>query len=74
MAVLLIDAFSVVILNLALPGSSFDYDTSWNSFDCDINWKYFCLWNFLAVLWVVILPFNTGSTFVCGTSWQYFGL
>ena len=51
MAVLLIDAFSVVILNLALPGISFDYDTSWNSF----------------------VSF-TGSTFVCGTSWQYFGL
>ena len=70
MAVLLIDAFSVVILNLALPGSSFDYDTSWNSFDCDIHWKYFSLWNFLAVLWIVILPCNTfivvlpGSTLV----------
>ena len=59
MAVLLIDAFSVVILNLALPGISFDYDTSWNSFDCDIHWKYFCLWNFLAVLWIVILPYNS---------------
>ena len=41
MAVLLIDAFSVVTLNLALPGSIFDYDTSWNSFDFDIHWKYF---------------------------------
>ena len=50
MAVLLIDAFSVVILNLALPGSSFYFDTSWNSFDCDIYLKYFCLWNSLAVL------------------------
>ena len=59
MAVLLIDALSVVILNLALPGSSFDYDTSWNSFDFDIHWKFFCLWNFLAVLWIVILPCNT---------------
>ena len=59
MAVLLIDAYSVVILNLSLPGISFDYDTSWNSFDCDIHWKYFCLWNFLAVLWIVILPCNT---------------
>ena len=59
MAVLLINAFSVVILNLALPGSCFDYDTSWNSFDCDIHLKYFCLWNFLAVLWIVILPCNT---------------
>ena len=59
MAVLLINAFSVVILNLALPGSSFDYDTSWNSFDCDIHLNYFCLWNFLAVLWIVILPCNT---------------
>ena len=49
----LIGAFSVVILNLSLPGSSFDYDTSWNSFDCDVRWKYFCLWNFLAVLWIV---------------------
>ena len=59
MTVLLIYAFSVVILNLALPGSSFYYDTSWNSFDCDIHWKYFCLWNFLAALWIVILPCNT---------------
>ena len=59
MAVLLIDAFSIVILNLALPGSSFYYNTSWNSFDCGIHWKSFCLWNFLAVLWVVILPCNT---------------
>ena len=59
MAVLLIDAFSIVILNFALPGSSFYYDTSWNSFDCGIHWKYFCLWNFLAVLWIVILPCNT---------------
>ena len=50
MAVFLSDAFSVVILNLALPGSSFDYDTSWNSFYCDIHRKYFCLWNFLAVI------------------------
>ena len=50
MAVLLINAFSVVILNLALPGSSFDYDTSWNSFDFDTHWKFFCLWNFLAVV------------------------
>ena len=50
MAVLLIDAFSIVILNLALPDSSFYYDTSWNSFDCGIPWKYFCLWNFLSVL------------------------
>ena len=55
--ILLIDAFSVVILNLALPFSSFDYDTSWNSFD--IHWKYVCLLNFLAVLWIVILPCNT---------------
>ena len=39
--------------------SSFDYDTSWNSFDCDIYWKYFCLWNFLAVLWIVRFPCNT---------------
>ena len=59
MAVLLIDAFSVIILNLALPCSSFYYDTSWNCFDCEIHWKYFCLWNFLAVLWIVILPCNT---------------
>ena len=58
MAVLLIDAFSVVILNLALPGSSFDYDTSWNSFDCAIYWKYFCMSLFLVVLWIVILPCN----------------
>ena len=58
MAVLLIDAFSVVILNLALPCSRFDYDTSWNSFYCEIHWKYFYLWNFLAVLWIVILPCN----------------
>ena len=43
MAVLLIDAFSIVILNLALPGSSFYYDTFWNSFDCGIHWKNFCL-------------------------------
>ena len=52
MAILLIDAFSVVILNLA-P---------------------------LAVVLIMILlgiPMIvtfTGSTFVCGTSWQYFGL
>ena len=60
MAVLLIDAFSVVILNLAPPpGSSFDYNTSWNSFDFDIHWKFICLWNFLAVFWIVILPCNT---------------
>ena len=59
MAVLLNGAFSVVILNLALPGSSFDYDTSWNSIDFDIHWKFFCLWNFLAVIWIVILPCNT---------------
>ena len=59
MAVLLIDAFSVVILNFALPVSSFDYDTSCNSFDFDIHWKFFCLWNFLAVLCIVILPCNT---------------
>ena len=44
MAVLLIDAFSVVILNLLHPGSSFDYDTSWNSFNFDMHGKYFCLW------------------------------
>ena len=42
MAVLLIDAFSVVILNLALPGGSFDYDTFWKSFDFDIHWKFVC--------------------------------
>ena len=30
-----------------------------NSFDCDIHWMNFCLWNFLAVLWIVILPCNT---------------
>ena len=59
MAVLLIDALSVVILNLALPCISFDYDASWNPFDCGIHWKYFCFWNFLAVLWIVILPCNT---------------
>ena len=59
MAVLLIDAFSIIILNLALPGSSFYYYTSWNSFNCGIHWKYFCLWNFLAVLWIVILPCDT---------------
>ena len=46
-------------LNLAHPGSSFDYDTSWNSFDCGIHWKYFCLWNFLAVLWIVIPHCNS---------------
>ena len=27
--------------------------------DCDNHWKYFCLWNFLAVLWIVILACNT---------------
>ena len=59
MAVLLIDAFSIVILNLAHPGSSFYYDTSWNSFACGIHWKYFCLWNFLALFWIVILHCNT---------------
>ena len=59
MAVLLIDAFLIIILNLALPSSSFYYYTSWNSFDCGIHWKYFCLWNFLAVLWIVILPCDT---------------
>ena len=59
MAVLLIDAFSIIILNFALPGRSFYYYTSWNSFDCGIHWKYFCLWNFLAVLWIVIVPCDT---------------
>ena len=59
MAVLLIHAFYVAILDLSLRCSIFDYDTSWNSFDCDIHWKYFCLWNFLAVLWIVILACNT---------------
>ena len=34
LAVVLIDAFSVVILNLVLPVSSFDYDTSLNSNHC----------------------------------------
>ena len=52
MAVLLIVAFPVVVLNLALPCSSFDYVT-------------------LEFLLIVTL---TGSTFVCGTSRQYFGL
>ena len=100
MAVLLIDAFSIVILNLAIPGRSFCYDTSWNSFDCGIHWKYLRMWNFLTVLWIVILPCNTvivvlsdrtldmsvvfsgspfvftlpGSTFVCNTPLQSFGL
>ena len=64
MAVLLIGAFSVVILNLALPGNSF-YDTSWNSFDCNIHWKYLCMWNFVAVLWIAILPCNS---FIVGLS------
>ena len=41
------------------PLQYFDYDTSWNSFDWDIHWKYFCFWNFLAVLWIVILACNT---------------
>ena len=27
--------------------------------DCDIHWKYFCLWNFLAVLWIEKLACNT---------------
>ena len=26
--------------------------------DCDIHWKYFCLCDFLAVLWIVILACN----------------
>ena len=38
-----------------LIGSSFYYDTSWNFCECGIHWKYFCLWNFLAVLLIVIL-------------------
>ena len=59
MAVLLIHAFYVTILNLSLPRSIFDFDTSLNSFDCDIHWKHFCLWNFLAVLWIVILACST---------------
>ena len=59
MTVLLFDAFSIVILNLALPGSNFYYDTYWNSFDCGIHWKHFWLWHFLTVLWIVILPCNT---------------
>ena len=89
-------------MNLSLRCSICDYDTSWNTFDCDISlnnilfefknmsstyiyiyiqeilgserkpmayivhfldfdiyWKYFCLWNFLAVLWIVILACNT---------------
>ena len=83
MADLLIDAFSIIILNLALPGSSFCYYTSWSSFDCGIHW------NFLAGLWIVILPCNTfivvfsdstldmsvifsGSHFVFDTPWKYF--
>ena len=76
MAILLIDAFSIVILNLAPPGSSFNYNTSWNSFDCDIHWKYLCLWNFLAVLWIVMLPSNTFIVVLSGsildTLWQSF--
>ena len=32
---------------------------SLNSFDCGIHWKYFCLLNFLAVRWIVILHCNT---------------
>ena len=27
-------------------------------FDCDTHWKYFCLWHFLTVLWIVIHPCN----------------
>ena len=89
MAVLLIDAFSIIILNLAFPGSSFYYYPSWNSFDCGVHWKYFCL--FLAVLWIVILPCDTfivvlsdstldmsvifsGSPFVFDTPCKYFCL
>ena len=53
MAVLLIDAFSIVILNLALPCSSFYYQI---------------------LLGIPLIVAFTGSTFVCGTSWQYFGL
>ena len=53
MAFLFIVAFPILILNLALPGSSFDY-------------RYY-----LEFLLIVTL---TGSTFACGTSWQYFGL
>ena len=89
MAVLLIYAFSIIILNLALPGSSFYYNTSWNSCDCGIHWKYFCLWNFLAVLWIlpcnnfiVVLSDSTldmyvifsGSPFVFDTPWNYYCL
>ena len=77
MAVLLIDAFSIIL--------------NWNSFDCGIHWKYFCLWNFLAVLWIVIFPCNTFivvlsdsisdmsvifscSPFVFYTPWKYYCL
>ena len=49
MAVLLIDVFSVVILNFALPGS-----------------------NLIILLGIPLIVKFTGSTFVCGTSWQYF--
>ena len=59
MAVLLIVAITVIILNLALPGSSFDYMILLGiPFDCDTHWKYFCWWHFLEVLWTVILPYN----------------
>ena len=52
MAVLLIRAFYVAILNLSLRCSIFDYDTSW----------------------LPLIVTFTESTFVFGTSWQYFGL
>ena len=75
MAVLLIVAFPVVILNLALPCSSFDYVTSWIPFDCDANWKYFCLWHFPAVFWTVMLPCNPFIVTLSDSSytlWQSF--
>ena len=78
MAVLLIDAFSIIILNLPLPGSSFYYDTSCNSFDCGIHWKYFCLWNFMTILCIVTdstLDMSViffGSPFGFDTPWKYF--
>ena len=46
---------SILIVMLLRRTLNCDFD----SLDCGIHWNYFCLWNFLAVLWIVILPCNT---------------
>ena len=90
MTVLLNDAFSVVILNLALPGSNLIILLG-IPLIVKFTGRTFCLWNFLEVLLIVILPCNTlivvlsdstldmsvilsGSPFVFDTPFKYFCL